>query len=450
MTFEFKGAAVGPVSKAPHVAWSAPTVVGAPTPGAESVILVSLDGARASSFGCCGASQSATPFIDQFFGEQGTIFDAAHTPSPSTLPAHASLFTGLYPATHRVRTTSERLAQETETLPELFSGAGYSTAAFSDGVAVAPELGFASGFDSFWQSGDLDVWSTDGRAKKTFELALEWVRNRGEEPFFLFIHTNQAMWPYVPPKGYTEYFEPNAPEGVDSGSLVRYSRELRYLDDVFKFFVEELDEHRDPDRTVIMLTSGHGQEFLEHGARRSGTQLYDETIRVPLMMRGGRVRPSVKHSQVISLIDVLPTVADLVGLEIPEACDGQSAARAVTSHLPFSFSTRFAEAAASTRVGEDGKPAKWEGPVLAAVDGERKVILRPGDDGDGWKIEAYDRISDPYEHSDLSSEKPEWIASIHNDLSDYEQRLKAPEHTPLRAKLSIENRIRMRAFGYVE
>jgi arylsulfatase A-like enzyme len=393
---------------APYVVWGAPTILDArrAQPG-RSVVLISLDGVRARSLSCCGSSREVSPFMDGLFTQQGVLFDHAVSQAVESVPATMTLFTGLYPSVHQVLTPLRALGDGVDTLTSVLAGAGFTTAAFTDGVAMAAELGFGRGFHTFVQNTDAPLWDVNGSAAATFERALAWIERNADQPFFVWIQTRQARSPHVPPRGYESLFREDVAADNEAlsdtpglaGLRVRYDREIRYLDDVVSRFVTRLDALSDPGRTLLVVTSAHGEEFLEHGALGNGTQLYEESIRVPLMMRGAGLRPGQRYGDVIGMIDVAPTIIELVDLDVPTAMQGGSVAQALRSGLPYSLPARFSEAHGHKRQLAGNKTEKWSPPGFAVTDSGRKLIVSPAEGGQSF--EAYDVVADPEESNDL-------------------------------------------------
>ncbi len=443
----------------PQVVWGAPTVVyPANKRSLPSFVLISLDGVRAQSLGCCGASRATSPFMDRLFGEQGIIFDRGLTQSVETLPAHMSLLTGLYPSVHGVLTVRKALGGGVPTLASVLADHGYATAAFTDGAGLAPELGFGRGFRAYRQDPSASLWDVGGRAGPTFDAALAWIQAHRDEPFFVFVHTRQALPPHVPPRGYVDLFREEDPatgsaaESRDAGALLRYEREVRYLDDLLKRFVGRLDALADPDTTLLLVTSGHGQEFLEHGALGAGTHLYEESIRVPLLARGAGVRTGQRYSEPIGLIDLAPTILELAGVPAPTDMQGRSVAKALRSGLPYSLPPRFSEAHGTVRLGAGGEALQWRPPAYAVGEGAHKLI-RSMEEGQPT-VEVYDVVADPEESDNLSTGEgsgPEWISNLQDVLVNYPTACKQvarPTATP--APLPAGIRVRLKAFGYAD
>jgi arylsulfatase A-like enzyme len=343
------------------------------------------------------------------------------------------------------------LSNKVATLPAIMRKAGYATAAFTGGGPLAAEFGFGYGFDAYYEDRSPNVGDPDGTASRPFDRAIEWFSRHADEPVFLFIHVDQVRSPYVPPTGYQDLFldeRLKRPSKIDEGALVRYDREIRFVNDVFEAFVSRLDKLSSPKRTLLVLTSGNGQEFLEHGARFSGTHLYEESIRVPLMMRGLDLRAGQRYSDPVGIIDVMPTLLELASVERPSDLQGVSFGRWLRSGLPVELPARFCEARGSSRVGKDGQERPWKGPAYAVIDGDHKVIVSKA----APQLEAYDLTSDPAETTSLadSSGSPSWVARLTDVVRNYPtacRQVAKPVATPF---LTPETRAKLRALGYAD
>jgi arylsulfatase len=251
-----------------------------------------------------------------------------------------SIFTGLYPQQHGVYPPSFRLSPAIATLPQRFSQAGFRTAGHTEGGFVGRGYGFARGFDEF--SDPRVKHTTD--IERTFEKGLAFLRRLGaDDRFFLFLHTYSIHDPYEPPEPYASMFWPGeAPGpwaklpigGINAGQIAVDERNLdyfealydggiRYADDVLAGFFEELESLGLAAETTIVLTSDHGEEFMEHG-RVGHTQVYPETLHVPLLVLHPGMRAGRRVPEVVQSIDIAPTLLELAGVAPLEAAGGDT------------------------------------------------------------------------------------------------------------------------------
>jgi len=322
----------------------------APAWRTPNVVLVSLDTLRARSVSAYGATRPTTPSLDELVGAAGTIFDAAYTTAPHTLPAHLSLFTGRYLRNLGDASPLSALAPDIPTLPERMRAAGYATAAFTEDGYVIPRVGFRRGFAEYRENTSPDMLMPLGHSAQTFREGVEWLARHRDEPVFLFLHTYEVHDPYTPPAPYDTAFEPDrGPDTVPQAECLRYEQEARYLDDQLRALIESIDALGLGTRTLLVVLADHGEEFMEHGQTRHSLQLFEETIHIPLMMRlPGIVPVGLRIETPVSLVDVAPTILDLVGAPPIPGTDGVSLVPLlVGSSLPTWRQAVFSEAKSS-------------------------------------------------------------------------------------------------------
>ncbi|KAA3612762.1 MAG: DUF229 domain-containing protein [Planctomycetota bacterium] len=346
--------------------------------GSPNVLLVVLDTVRADRLGCYGHFRPTSPQLDALAAE-GVLFQNAFAAAPWTLPSHASLFTGLHPTSHGAGWEDARLeegrAEFTNrkgegflTLAEELSRRGYDTCAVANKAWITFESGLTQGFQKVWDFRTpapqdrfflnilLDRLQfrfesrrqrpRDKGAKKIIDQATDWLaQGRGREedrPFFLFVNLNEAHDPFQPPKSFAGKF---LPEGIsvqeaqqldqstdrrkafDCGSAdfvdrepetlhALYDAEIRYQDQQLGRLFKALRESGLMEDTLVMVTSDHGEEFGEKGRLGHQLCLEDSLIRVPLILRyPKRMRAGIQVSHLASLVDIFPTVLDLVEQE---------------------------------------------------------------------------------------------------------------------------------------
>jgi arylsulfatase A-like enzyme len=390
--------------------WGDPTVW-APRRGdaRPSVVLVSLDTLRARSTSTYGHELETTPYLTEL-ARGGTLFARAFTTYANTLGSHASLFTGLDPASHAVLTLDRTFPAASPTLAETLRAAGYETAAVTENGLLEGTLGFRRGFATWFEN---EVPANAGDAPETFRRALAWARANERTPFFLFVHTYAVHLPYEPPPGYETLFEDGRPaaerDPVDRERL-RYEQEVRALDDELRSFVAGLGSIVPPDRLLLVVTSDHGEEFGEHG-QTTHLQLYDEVMHVPLLARwDGVVAAGQRAAASVSLIDVAPTILDLLGLPPLPAADGLSLApiaRGDASVLP--RDVVFAQSEPYALTGDS-----WRFVARAA---DAKCLVAEDD-----AAECFDLEADPGERRPLAPGSTPRLAEVHRHALAYRAR----------------------------
>jgi hypothetical protein len=323
VTLLFQVGPLDPADPRPQLpVWADPTLLApsaAPSPPMPGIVLVSLDTLRAKSMSVYGyESRETTPWFSRF-AASATRFARCYTTFSNTFGAHISMLTGTYPGRHTVMGPLQ-LAPDIPTLAERLRAAGYDTAAFTEDGVLDGSKGFERGFGHYWENKAVE-WA-GGDAPGTFGRALAWLAGHRDRPFFLFAHTYAVHGPYRPSPPYDTFFVDTQQVSTPTDQLA-YEREIRQLDDDVARLVAGLDALLPPERFILIVTADHGEEFWEHGCA-AHEQLYDEVHHVPLFIRWpGHVPAGRVFDEQVSLIDIVPTLLDLTGLELP-AVDGQS------------------------------------------------------------------------------------------------------------------------------
>jgi choline-sulfatase len=286
-----------------------------PPEGAPSVLVVSIDTLRSDRVGAYGARYGATPVIDALAAE-GLRCEKAISPVPITLPAHATLMTGLYPPRHGVRHNGIfKLAPERVTLAERFRDAGYATGAVVGAVVLERRYGLDQGFDRYDDAfGGAQANATgylERPAADVTAAALAWLAET-PGPFFLFAHYYDPHAEYHPPAPFAERF-PGKP----------YEAEIAAVDASIGSLLDGLRAAGRFDDTIVVVTADHGESLGEHGERTHSYGLYDATLSVPLVFRGPGVPAGATLSGVSSLASVAPTLLALAKLPALAASDGE-------------------------------------------------------------------------------------------------------------------------------
>jgi choline-sulfatase len=268
-----------------------------------NVLVVSLDGLRPDRMGAYGAAQSRSPRIDALLAREGTLFTHAYTAAPDGPAASMSLLTGLEPCLHGVSAPDASPIPGVRSLAELLSDAGWVTGGFTDGGHVLGSAAFARGFA---------VWNDEqnGGAEPPFAAVRRWVRGSGASPWFAFLHTVRLHVPDSPPRGELE--SPDA----ERAPAARYDAAVRDVDERLGELLADLRDAGTLDETLVILTAGHGEQLGEHGLWGHGSSLYDTLLHVPLVIRGPSVGVETGKAidWYVTLVDVVPTVLELLGL----------------------------------------------------------------------------------------------------------------------------------------
>lgn len=317
LRFETETPAGPDCRRLPYPLWADPVIV-APQrlPRRPNVLLISLDTLRADRLGTYGYAKPTSPTIDHVLAAQGTVFARAFSAFPSTAGSHMTMLTSLDPCAHGVRNVSDPpLRPDARTLAELLREAGYATAAFTEDGQITTRLGFPRGFDVWVERHALE----HAQAASTFRRAREWIRAHRRDPWFAFVHTYEVHEPYAPPPGYREMLT------AEDAPSARYDGEIRYTDDLLAVLLDKLRRAGALAHTLVIVTSDHGEQFGEHGLHGHGNSLYDVLLHVPLVLWGPGLVPAGRRvTRAVGLVDLVPTVTDLLGLPPPPLTQGRS------------------------------------------------------------------------------------------------------------------------------
>ena len=294
-----------------------------PPPSAENLVVVTLDTLRADRLGIYGG-EVATPHLDRI-GRDGAYARYAISQVPLTRPSHLSLFTGRYPFEHGVReNVAPRFEATMPLLAEVLKEAGFRTAGFVSSIVLSSESGMDWGFETFGddfgvsEEGALFLDSIQKRGDVTTEEAIDWLRENGRGRFFLWLHLYDPHDPYDPP----EPFRSRYPERP-------YDGEVAFVDDLVGRLDSELERLGASGRTLLVVTSDHGEAFGEHGESGHGYFVYEPTLHVPWLFRGPGVVPGGELSAPVESVDLVPTVLEMLDLPPMEHSSGRSLAGAL-------------------------------------------------------------------------------------------------------------------------
>jgi arylsulfatase A-like enzyme len=318
--------------------WGAPTVASA-RGKAPLVVVYLVDTLRADHTGVYGYARNTTPELDAF-AKDAVVFDAAIAHASWTKPSVASILTSRLPNRHRAVQLRDPLDPGSPTIAKRLAARGWSTgAAIANSVIYGEESAFDPGFDVFaGLHGDDDRRSKLVGADVVVDSALAFLRSRRGLPTFLYVHTMDPHVPYAPPEPFDRMFEPHPVEGhpaqdprtdykepLDRDRMIaQYDGDVAFGDREFGRFVRELKESGVYDDALVVFLADHGEEFLDHGRWLHGRSLFDELIRVPLVVKfPGREWKGRRVREQVQLVDVLPTVFEAARLPLPSDIAGQ-------------------------------------------------------------------------------------------------------------------------------
>ena len=282
-----------------------------------SIILISIDTLRADHLSCYGYRPVETPHLDAL-GKGGTLFSAANSQVPLTLPSHLSLLTSTYPFFNGIEDNGETVAPKTVTLATLFKSRGYRTGAFVGGFPLDRRFGLGQGFDVYDSTFNEipEIGSDDIKrlGADVVAAANRWLDANSNSPLFLFLHLYDLHSPYNLPASYSTRFGTG------------YDAELRYVDEQVGIFWDSLHRHNLLERTLVILTADHGESLGEHGETTHGYFIYQSTLWVPLILHWPAASGSfpAKIDEPVGLIDVAPTILQFAGISPPAEFQGRS------------------------------------------------------------------------------------------------------------------------------
>lgn len=407
-----------------------------------NLIVIALDPLRADELHVMGNPRSVTPAIDAL-AQRSYVFTHAYAPSSWTLPSAMSLFTGVYPMTHRItnkeligNTESEGLTPATlaqaapslRTVTDVLRSHGYVTGGFTGGAALNPSFGFDKGFDEYYGSGDFEGFQT------TMPKAEAFMDKHKDVPFFLYVQAYDVHGQYTPPDGLTKKFIPPSyrgsltgsaeeqkslrEQGVTQGSVFLTAEDTAYLrgiydekmlraDERIGKFLETVRLSGIADRTIIMFVSDHGEEFNDHGRIDHGMTLYNELVHVPLIISLPHQMKQVTIADQVSTISVAPTVLSLLGVNADEGVRAQLKGSDLATVM-------------SGRHSAD--------TVFFETEYRYATALRAVQTPDGWKYishqdtrtgELYQTARDPRELNNLLDSEPAVAEKLKKLLTDH-------------------------------
>lgn len=407
-----------------------------------NVLIVTFDTTRADHIGCYGHAKAQTPNVDRLAAE-GVRFARAYSSVPITLPSHSTILTGLFPPATGVRDNGQFvLAQERTTLAEILSANGYATGAAIGAFPLVARFGLDQGFDTFDDDltnpsanflldrlrggGDAvapRLFFEERSAGRVNNAAIRWLEEQTDRPFFLWVHYYDPHQPLEPPSPYDDTFANDL-----------YSGEIAYADESLGQLLGFLERRGDLDDTLVIMTSDHGEGLGEHDEGTHSFLLYDSTLHVPLVMRPPGGLESVVVDAPVRLVDVMPTVLDLLEIEPPKDLHGQSLEGHWQGEAPRPM-PHYAETL-SPRLTHG-----W-GELRALIDWPWKYVHGP-------RSELFNLERDPGERDNRLLEDTATREAMQSRLATLLQRI-ARGTTVEGTTVDAETRRRLEALGYIQ
>lgn len=408
-----------------------------------NIIVVSFDAMRPDVLTPYGGNPSVAPNIAEF-ADRSVVFENAYSVAPVTPTSFAAFFSGNLPT--RVFQGWRFVAKSP--LASVLSDAGYQTAAFINNVQLSPKAGFDRGFDHY-------DWRRNGPDEEILQSALDWLDKNHDSPFFIWIHFLAPHAPYddVPEARQLYSTDSTGQYAQTSGSVFNpveeheirrvkdlYLGEVWVADRIFESFISHLSGLDLLESSIVVLTSDHGEEFGEHGGFQHG-KLFEEHLRIPLILYHPRLPRGGTTDLRIRNIDVMPTLLRLVGLRSPgRVADGRDILRLSGSEPPPVIGISMTETA---------KRETW----ISILEDSHKLILTCQPE---WSVELYDIDQDPMERMNIAAEHPNLVSDLYRALRSHvdgkpceviKNATKGKFITTMHDEESVEA---LRALGYID
>jgi arylsulfatase A-like enzyme len=440
---------------------------------APNILVVVVDTLRADRLGVYGNSRGLTPFLDEL-ARQGTVFRNAYAPTSWTCPSVASLLTSRYPSQHHVISFASRLSEEEVTMAEALQPLGYVGGGFSANFRLMQSLGYAQGFQQ-WQTD----YQHEGemRADELHRRAFGWLDGAWQassgKPGLLYLQYMEPHVPYDPPEPYRSRFARADNNGHDAAALAAmnlklaamdwlglnrddvalleslYDGEVAAVDAALRQLFAELDTRGFLNDAIVVITADHGEEFREHGGLTHGRTLYNETVRVPLLVLAAGYAAGSSDENV-SLLDIAPTVLELAGAAPEARFEGRSLVPQLT---PATWRARLRGWWRGTPAAVPDVQFQLESTAsgldlrehsAGILRDSLKLLITTGGQG-----EAYDLQSDPLEKDANPSRLEAPIASLTKELEADRAALAVRAGAAAeKAPLDESTKEKLRALGY--
>jgi len=433
----------------------------------HNVLLVTIDTLRADHLGIYGYERPTSPRIDAL-GRAGTVFESAYTAWPKTRGSMVIMLTGRAPSRNGYSKTHPVLLDFNPTLASVLREAGYATAAIVDNPNVAAQNGYGKGFDTYRETWEEKSLATEAdRMRAITDGGIAFLRGApADRPFFLWLHYVNPHAPYTPPPPFDKAFldaaasagprlrtVPDFHGGIPKRWAVRgqdrlgyyvaqYDGEIAAVDQEVGRLVDALLGSAAGKKTVMVLTSDHGESLGEHDYYFDhGEDLFEPSLAVPLVavVPGGKT--GVRSRVFASTVDVVPTILDAVKVSYPPDLGGISL---------------LGEALGKTAPGRERLFAQNDRNLVATWDHRFKIVGIPEENG--MRFALYDRASDPAEMRDVSKGRADELQTqrrvlqlfLQQDQKEWEQTRRLIGNAPGGDRLSPEACANLTALGYVE
>lgn len=457
----------------------------------QGVILIMADTLRRDHLNVYGYHRETAPVLHRMAAE-GALFRDCLTQATWTKVSTPSIMTGLYPFSHTVIGYTDKLPASATTLAEVFRDAGYATLSLSSILFTGKLTNLHQGFEELHESKSLPDRKSSKTAREYVDRLLPWLEAHREVPFFVFLHISDPHDPFEPAPPYDtlwadaaqkdthyeqtekvkefikdplmkQFVMPSREEliaaEIDPDEYISHARDwydgsIRAMDAEIGRVFEALENLGLEDDTLVVFTSDHGEEFLEHGRMFHGQSVYGELNQVPFIVRApGLVRPGTVIGETVETIDIMPTMLELCRLPFPAQMQGRSLA-------PLLHGVRLAGETASRAAFTQKVPTKpsagpppWESTSYAIVLDGWKLIENLDDEAEEPSYELFDHKNDPLDQADVAAERPEVVEQLRVKLAEWRARAETEQlvaDSETEENLSTEELERLRALGYMQ
>lgn len=396
-----------------------------------NLLFISLDTTRADSIGIYGNTKTKTPNLDNL-GQNGIVFKNCYAPVPLTLPSHCSIFTGRYPLAHQVRNNGTYYLGDHElTMAEIFKSHGYLTSAIIASFTLFSKFGLDQGFDlydeSFHSQNMILNFLSEITADKVYDKFAAWLRQHDGNKFFLWVHFYDPHYPYLP--------HPEVDTKFDHTNWMRYYGEISFADRYVGKIIDDLEAKNLLDDTMVVIVGDHGEAFGEHGEYGHGIFCYEESLKVPLIFYNRRLfKKSSFVDERVSIVDLMPTILDIYGYEIPPFLQGISFARLIEGKKDKHKRLIYFESM-------DGQEKNNWAPLTGIIENDYKYISLP-------ETELYDLSNDSIENNNLVNKEMRLAKNMDKKLMEFVSTFSGlPE--PSKRRLTPDDIKKLKSLGYI-
>lgn len=393
----------------------------------RNVVLISIDTCRADYLSCYGYPRRITPNIDAV-AKESILFENVVVPVPLTLPSHSSMLTGTIPPYHGIHDNLDyQLDQSNITLAEILKDNGFVTGAIISCFVLDSQFGLDQGFDTYNDQFEEEHYAgniSERIGGEASRFALEWLEEHKNERFFFFLHYYDPHSDYVPPEPFASEFWDNP-----------YAGEIAYTDYCISRVIKKLKDLGLYDSTLLIITGDHGEMLGEHGESEHGFFIYESAIKVPLIFKLPGRHKSKRIKEMVGLIDIVPTVYSLLGIEPPgevqgvdlSACFGRKKLANRQRHI----------------YCESLYPTKYNANSLLGVVTERWKYIQT------TRPELYDIAEDRQESNNLVAKEPQRARILQDRLKQILEEQVCKRGSESKLELDEEGKRRLESLGYV-